>query len=1167
MAESKGATHNVLNLAFGFSFADLYDRDRLKALDDVFVDFVRERDADLAERLLVARQRMQADTGADRGADESPLLLALAEPLEDFLVQLFGIESAVEAHVREHTYDVVHRCRRLFVQRRALKAYKADDVRDYDGLAEQKALAVLFGEPFSEDAYARHVMVWLDDEESQAQNLDKAARYGAWACLMAEGQRAHRQGSLFMYPHRLDMADLVPLQESSLGGVATKRAPETHQRFREGFALTDDGMDLAQALAQAHYCIYCHKQGKDSCSKGFATGEAGSFRENVFGEPLSGCPLGEKISEMNLLKGQGFVVSSLAVAVVDNPMIAGTGHRICNDCMKACIYQKQQPVDIPQVETRVLKDVLALPWGFEIYSLLTRWNPLNLERPYPRALSGHKVLVVGLGPAGYTLAHHLMNDGHSVVGIDGLKLEPLSAWNGVDLQGEPTAFEPIYDVESLYEPLESRIGAGFGGVAEYGITVRWNKNFLRLIRLLIERRATGAFFGGVRFGSTITLDEAWQLGFDHVALCMGAGKPTIIDMPNGLVAGVRQASDFLMSLQLTGAAKDDSVSNLQLRLPVVVIGGGLTAVDTATEALAYYPQQVERFLVRYERLESVMGAEVVARLWDERERAIVAEYVAHARALRAERKAAAEAGRAPNIKGLLDEWGGVLMVYRKDLAQSPSYRLNYEEVCKAVEEGIHVLDNHAPQGVVVDTWGEACALDVVNGAGTKRLKAGSILVAAGTKPNVVLSREADSIFSLDKGYFQAVDEAGNAVEPQRLPKPKDVHVLTHVREDGRGVSFFGDLHPSYAGNVVRAMASAKQGYPQITRLLETRRGQDKVGSAFEDFQGLRSRLNGLWRAYVVRVEELAPRIVELIVHAQAAARHFEPGQFFRFQNYESLAPLKENTRLAMEGLALTGAWVDKDKGLLSLIVLEMGGSSDICRVMRPDEPVVLMGPTGMPTELVGGENVLLVGGGLGNAVLFSIAAGLRAKGSKVLYFAGYRKMHDRYKVSFIEQASDHVVWCCDEGPGFSPARACDFSFVGNIVEAMVAYGEGRLEGQAGQKTMGLGDIDRLIVIGSDGMMGAVAAARHGVLKPYLKPKHIAIGSINSPMQCMMKEICAQCLQVHRDPQTGETSVVYSCFNQDQPLDRVDFKCLRERLAQNSVHEKLTSLWLQHCLSG
>ena len=42
------------------------------------------------------------------------------------------------------------------------------------------------------------------------------------------------------------------------------------------------------------------------------------------------------------------------------------------------------------------------------------------------------------------------------------------------------------------------------------------------------------------------------------------------------------------------------------------------------------------------------------------------------------------------------------------------------------------------------------------------------------------------------------------------------------------------------------------------------------------------------------------------------------------------------------------------------------------------------------------------------------------------------------------------------------------------------------------------------------------------------------------MQCMMKEVCAQCLQRHVDPKTGKETIVFSCFNQDQHLDRVDF---------------------------
>ena len=86
-----------------------------------------------------------------------------------------------------------------------------------------------------------------------------------------------------------------------------------------------------------------------------------------------------------------------------------------------------------------------------------------------------------------------------------------------------------------------------------------------------------------------------------------------------------------------------------------------------------------------------------------------------------------------------------------------------------------------------------------------------------------------------------------------------------------------------------------------------------------------------------------------------------------------------------------------------------------------------------------------------------------------------------------------------------------------------------------------------------------------MLAPYLKPEHVGIGSINSPMQCMMKEVCAQCLQKHVDPVTGEETIIFSCFNQDQELDRVDFPNLAARLRQNTVQEKLSNLWLDHLL--
>jgi hypothetical protein len=287
---------------------------------------------------------------------------------------------------------------------------------------------------------------------------------------------------------------------------------------------------------------------------------------------------------MHLLRREGDAIGALALVTIDNPMAPGTGHRICNDCMKGCIFQLQDPVDIPQAETGVVTDVFAMPWGFEIWSLLTRWNPLNAARPYALPYNGKNVLVVGLGPAGYTLAHHLVNEGFGIAGIDGLKVEPLP----VDLTGaDEVEPRPIRDSQELFRPLDGRALTGFGGVSEYGITVRWDKNFLDILYLNLARRRTFRVYGGVRFGGTLTFEQACDLGFDHVAVAAGAGKPTLVEMKNNLIRGVRKASDFLMALQLTGAFKKEALANLHLELPVIVIGGGLTGIDTATESLAY----------------------------------------------------------------------------------------------------------------------------------------------------------------------------------------------------------------------------------------------------------------------------------------------------------------------------------------------------------------------------------------------------------------------------------------------------------------------------------------------------------------------------------------------------------------------------------------------------
>ena len=1157
-----------LSLAFGMSFPELYEHTGLIKLDQIFLNFLGEGDPELCSQLTRARK----NPGQLTAKDESALLIEIASWLEDFIAILFGIKTEVNALAeRHHELAPLYFCKRQFVQRRAKTKVSNEVLKTLNGLALEQKLVEEFGQPFSELVFASHVAQWMADEANHSAQLELALHYAAWALRTSEGQAHTQQGILFKAPRKLDSKHLLSLESDDRNGYTMYHLD--HIRYREGFSLTDKGTDLVGALDEANYCIWCHEQGKDSCSKGFLqkskdSPETKAFKRNDLGVLLAGCPLEERISEFHKLKTQGVAIGSLAMIVLDNPMCAGTGHRICNDCMKSCIYQKQDPVNIPQAETRTLKDVLELPWGFEIYSLLTRWNPLNLLRPYPKAATNKKVLVVGMGPAGYTLSHHLMNDGHTVVGVDGLKIEPLSDnISGINIKGERSTFIPIYDVKQLSEDLGERSPAGFGGVAEYGITVRWDKNFLKLIRLLLERRAEFALFGGVRFGGTLTVDDAWEFGFDHIALAAGAGRPTILSIPNGLARGVRAASDFLMALQLTGAAQSDSIANMQLRLPVVVIGGGLTAIDAATEALAYYPVQVEKFLKRYEILAAVQGEEVIQASWDAEEREIAGEFIHHARAIRHERNQAEKENREPRIVALLRSWGGAMIAYRKRLIDSPSYTLNHEEVEKALEEGIYFAEGLTPLRIDVDQWEHVqsislavCEVDEEGNWQQVRevvQSARIILVAAGTQPNTVLAREDAQHFRLNGRYFAAYDEQGQPVEIiQGNPKPEIPAVLLDRDDDGRCISFFGDLHPSYSGNVVKAMASAKQGYPVVSQVL----AQIAPVSALTTSQFF-TEIGQQLRATVYKVERLTPTIIEVVVHAPLAARHFHPGQFYRFQNYTSFAKLSEQTRLAMEGIALTGASVDTEKGLISLIALEMGGSANLCVLLQPGEPVILMGPTGTPTDIKPDETIILVGGGLGNAVLFSIGAAARAAGCKVLYFAGYKKLVDRYKVAEIEAAADTIIWCCDEAPGFQPSRPNDLRYVGNIVQAMVAYASGEL----GHAPISMKEADRIIAIGSDRMMAAVAAARHQQLAPYLKADHFAVGSINSPMQCMMKEICAQCLQPQKNPETGEITYVFSCFNQDQPLDLVDFGGLSVRLRQNSVQEKLTNYWIGHCL--
>jgi NADPH-dependent glutamate synthase beta subunit-like oxidoreductase/NAD(P)H-flavin reductase len=1166
----------------GYTFADLHDPDRLASLYERFCEETQASDAALWRQWDAYRMAPDAPRPP---IELSNLFVAMAPHVSRFVARLFQLEPAVDALARlTHAQDDLFRFKVDFVRRRVLPLVKGDAhvpaTREDDEIVAGLTAGASGGD--LELAIARAGCALLDAEKTSPQppatgdqppatghQLPATVRMEAlkrWCAARLHDPR-YRGWVVFRFPDTLDYWRLVDVQRPEPQLPESMLGPDERLRRRDGFKLTDARMTPREVLSEIHYCVLCHERDKDSCSKGLHAKD-GAVAVNPLGIELNGCPLDEKISEMHTLRKAGDAIGALALVTVDNPMCPGTGHRICNDCMKSCIYQKQEPVNIPQIETGVLTDVLQMPYGVEIYGLLTRWNPLNVRRPHALAYNGRNVLVVGLGPAGYTLAHYLVNEGFGVVGIDGLKIEPLP---GVLVGAGGAAPRPIRDWSEIYNQLDDRVLEGFGGVSEYGITVRWDKNFLTLIHLTLARRRGLQIYGGVRFGGTMPIEEAWTYGFDHVAIATGAGRPTVIDMKNNLIRGIRKASDFLMALQLTGAYKRDALPNLQARLPAVVIGGGLTAIDTATELMAYYPVQVEKTLRQYEGLAATIGEARVRGFYDPEELALLDEYLRHGRAIAAERARAAEGGEPPDFVGLVRSWGGVTIAYRKRMVDSPAYRLNHEEVVKALEEGIAFAENLNPIEAVPDEYGALKEMvfrrEGQAGQDSVTLPARTLLVAAGTTPNITYEKECQGTFQLDakKKFFQPHVVAANGDGGFHL-EPDANGFFTSYAAAGRFVSYYGDNHPRYAGNVVKAMASARDGFPHVVRLFASQLATlDPAAQPARDaaWLALVERLDTELTARVEDVVRLTPTIVEVIVRAPAAARHFRPGQFYRLQNYESAARRVGPTPLLMEGIALTGAWVDKERGLLSLIALELGVSSRLVAYLEKGEQVVLMGPTGAPTEIPDGQHVLLLGGGLGNAVLFSIAKAMRDAGNKVIYFAGYKKGEDLFKREDIEAATDQVIWSTDIGASIEPARRQDAHFRGNIVQAMLAYQRGDL----GERVVPLDTVDRIIAIGSDRMMAAVKAARHGVLAPHLKAGHTGIASINSPMQCMMKEVCAQCLQKHVDPVTGAETIIFSCFNQDQDMDRVDFPNLAARLRQNTVQEKLSSLWLDHLLAG
>ncbi len=1152
-------THPALRLK-NFDFTELFHPEGLNKLDQSFLAQLKIQHPVLQDDLLAYRQ----ETKIFSALEISELLLAIAPILEEFIIELFQIEEAASIQQAQTlSHNPVSLFKKFFVLRRAKKqvsqiAKIADFITLNKWLEEQLTKAPLKTDD-KELAVSLLATHYVSDPEQFKEEINQLTDWCAHALTTPIAKQLVKQWISFHLPERIDYNYLVPHIKEPYDKLDRLSSPIDQLRKRDGFKLTDPRMNAREVQDEVNYCIYCHDHEGDFCSKGFPVKKGDptqGFKKNPLDITLIGCPLEEKISEMHQLKRDGLTIAALAMVMVDNPMCPATGHRICNDCMKACIYQKQDPVNIPQIETRVLTDVLHLPWGVEIYDLLTRFNPLRQKQFILKSYNGLKVMIAGLGPAGFTLAHHLLLEGFAVVGFDGLKIEPLP---------EHLLNSPIYKFDDLKESLDSRVMAGFGGVAEYGITVRWDKNFLKLIYISLMRRPTFQAFGCTRFGGTIHVADAWEMGFDHFVVAVGAGLPKALSIPGSLAPGMRQANDFLMALQLGNAAKKESLTNIQVRLPAVVIGGGLTGVDTATEVQAYYITQVEKISHRYQKLIAAQGEESVRQSLDQASIEILEEFLSHGKAVQKERERAANANEQPDFIQLIRKWGGVTIVYRRKMQESPAYVNNHEELAKALQEGIFYLEELEPARVILNQYSQ-----VENLVCHKRIEknpnewetlkedifipARAIFVATGTQPNIAYEFEHRGTFTrLGLQYQHYEDRDGELIVPHGIShcKEADFGAFTSYHKNDYRISLIGDTHPIFHGNVVKAIASGMRTFPKILAVLQTKLG--KKGDT-KEYILFRDKIAYLFKTTVANIIRRTENVIELTVKAPLAAKHFQAGQFFRLQNYETFAQRYDHTALQTEPIALIAADVNKKEHTLKFIIIENGASTKLCATFKPNDPVALMGPTGVRGKISEEqETVLIIGNQLSIALINSYGNALKAAGNRVIFVGYFNNTTEVYDQATLEKVTDLIIWLTQK-EAIIANRPSDISSTENVLESLLKYHD----------KIPLSDVDRIYLIGDSHFLRDFHLARQNQLKPLLLKNPVIYGSVFSTMQCMLKGVCAQCLQWQIDPETGRrTKAVFACSWPDQPLELIDFDNLHERQTQNRLQETISRLWVEY----
>ncbi len=253
---------------------------------------------------------------------------------------------------------------------------------------------------------------------------------------------------------------------------------------------------------------------------------------------VDGCPVGVPIPEFVGQIAQGDFAGAYDTILSTNALPAVCG-RVCpqeTQCEALCVRGvKGEPVAIGRLE-RFAAD----------HAMSAQADERNA--PAGVAPNGHKVAVIGAGPAGLTCAGELAGKGYDV-----------------------TIFE------AFHKP---------GGVLVYGIPE------FRLPKSIVAKEIAGLEARGVKIvrnviaGRSVLIEELMrEEGFEAVFIGTGAGLPTFMNLPGENLNGVYSANEFLTRINLMRAYDGTYDTPIQRAKSVAVIGGGNVAMDAARCAL------------------------------------------------------------------------------------------------------------------------------------------------------------------------------------------------------------------------------------------------------------------------------------------------------------------------------------------------------------------------------------------------------------------------------------------------------------------------------------------------------------------------------------------------------------------------------------------------------